>query len=118
MVERRRLLATASGRCGGGLVVVLAQEALDLARIAASLDSRSAQSTVRSARMLLTSSLAISASCGSAVGVLDAAGERVVERRLFNGQPELLVAPASVAQALGDLDEALDDLGACDLPSS
>ena len=48
-------------------------------------------------------------------GVLNASCQRVVEGSLVRGESELLVAPASVAEALGDLYQALDDLGACDL---
>ena len=47
--------------------------------------------------------------------VLDAAGERVVERGLLHAEAELLVAAPRFAQALGDLDQPLDDLGACEL---
>ena len=50
------------------------------------------------------------------VALVGAAGERVVERCLLDGQTELLVTATGVAQALGDLDEPLDDLGARDLP--
>ena len=52
---------------------------------------------------------------GVGLHVLDAACERVVERRLFLAESELLVAVASVAELLGDLDEPLDDLCACEL---
>lgn len=46
------------------------------------------------------------------VGRVGATGERVVEGGLLRGEAELLVTATGFAQAPGDLNEALDNFGA------